>query len=162
MTIKFCIQSGMPLEGVLTYCESEYGFAFSARSREGLLERLGSEGVTSALIDTLQLEIDIESREVLYAWGYYPNVRGRVAKLGVPSFVPGRVSISSDHSFQPGVSFDIPGKVWQTTYDPSSGWVAIRLRDAVNAAFVQIADGVVLGIENGDLVSVWLDPIFSG
>lgn len=60
--MKFSIQDGSSIEGVLTYDESEYGFSFSAQNGEALSERLGSEGVTSLLIGTLQLEVDIESR----------------------------------------------------------------------------------------------------
>lgn len=159
--MKFSIQDGSPLEGVLTYDESEYGFSFSAQSGESLSERLGSKGVASVLIGTLQLEVDIESREVLFAWGYFPNVRGVVAELIAPQFNPGRVFISSDHSFEPGVSFEVPGDRWRVSYDPSSGWVAIRLNNAVGANFVQIASGTVLGVDNGDLVSVWLNPVFA-
>lgn len=158
--MKFSIQGGSPLEGVLTYDESEYGFSFIAQSGESLNGRLGSEGVASVLVGTLQLEVDIESREVLFAWGYFPNVRGVVAELSAPQFIHGRVFISSDHSFEPGVSFEVPGERWRVSYDPSSGWVAIRLNNASDTEFVQIASGTVLGIDNGDLVSVWLSPVF--
>ncbi|MBB4891876.1 hypothetical protein FHS39_000876 [Streptomyces olivoverticillatus] len=82
------------------------------------------------------------------------------AELGAPNHFPGRVFISSDHSFQPGVSLEVPGKERRVSYDPSSGWIAIRLKDAVDAEFVQIASGIVLGIDTGDLVSIWLDPVF--
>ncbi|MFH8659878.1 hypothetical protein [Streptomyces afghaniensis] len=158
--MKFSIRGGYPLEGVLTYDESEYGFSFSAQSGDSLSGRLGSEGVASVLVGTLQLEVDIESREVLFAWGYFPNVRGVVAELSAPQFIPGRVFISSDHSFEPGVSFEVPGDRWRVSYNPSSRWVAIRLNDSTDAKFVQIASGTVLGIDNGDLVSVWLSPVF--
>ncbi|RDD83915.1 hypothetical protein [Streptomyces parvulus] len=158
--MKFSIRDGSPLEGLLAYDESEYGFSFNAQSGESLSERLGAEGVTSALIDTLQLEVDIESREVLFAWEYFPNVRSVVSKLDAPQFTPGRVSISSDHSFEPGVSFDVPGKGWRVSYDPSSGWVAFCLNDAADAEFVRIAGGTVLGISDGDLVALWLHPTF--
>ncbi|KOX30065.1 hypothetical protein ADK67_09870 [Saccharothrix sp. NRRL B-16348] len=144
---------------MLTYDESEYGFSFSASSDEPLSERLGSEGVASVLIGTLQLEVGIESREVLFAWGYFPNVRGVTAELGAPDFIAGRVFISSDHAFEPGVSFEVPGDGLRVSYDPSSGWVALRLKDALDAKFVQIASGVVLGIDTGYLVSVWLHPV---
>ncbi|MGA5564743.1 hypothetical protein ACPCUV_26745 [Streptomyces platensis] len=114
------------------------------------------------LIGTLQLEVDVESRDVLFAWGYFPNVRGSAAELGAPNCFPGRVSISSVHSFHSGVSLEVPGKGWRVAHDPSSGWVAIRLKDSDDADFVQIASGIVLGIDTGNLVSVWLDPVFQG
>ncbi|MGV9932595.1 hypothetical protein ACWDY4_18725 [Streptomyces olivaceoviridis] len=149
------------MEGVLTYDESEYGFSFSANSGESLSERLGSKGVTSVLIDTLQLEVDIESREILYAWGYFPNIRGAVSKLNVPQIAVGRVRISSDYPFEPGVSYEVPGDRWRVSCDPSSGWIAIEQGDVTGAEFVQIASGTVLGIDNGDLVSIWLSPVFA-
>ncbi|MFD5229119.1 hypothetical protein ACFY9S_37290 [Streptomyces sp. NPDC012474] len=158
--MKFSIQDGSSLEGVLTYDESEYGFSFSAQNGEALSERLGSEGVTSLLIGTLQLEVDIESREVLFAWGYFPNVRGFVSKLSPPRCKSGRVFISSEHSFVPGVSFEVPGDGWRVEYDPSTGWITIHLKNAADVELVRIASGTVLGIENGDLTSVWLNPVF--
>lgn len=160
--MKFSIRNGVPLEGVLTYDVSEYGFSFSATSEEPLSGRLGSKGVASVLIGTLQLEVDIESREVLFAWGYFPNVRGVTAELGAPDSIPGRVFISSGQAFEPGVSFDVPEDGLRVSYDPSSGWVALHLKDAPGAEFVQIAGGVVLGIDAGDLVAVWLHPVFVG
>jgi hypothetical protein len=158
--MRFSLRSGVPIEGVLTYSDSEYGFSFSARDGEALGERLGSGGVTSVVIGTLQLEVDIQSREILFPWGYFPNVRRAVASLSPPRSIEGRVSISSDEHFEPGVSLEIPGNEWQDSYDPSSGWVAIRLNAASDATFVQIADGTILGIDNGNLVSVWLKPVF--
>ncbi|MFJ7903084.1 hypothetical protein ACIQ6V_21750 [Streptomyces sp. NPDC096198] len=159
--MKFSIRGGAPLDGVLTYDDSEYGFSFDARSPKALGERLGTKGVTSALIGTLQLEIDVESREIVYVWGYFPNVRGDVGDLEAPVASPGRVFLSSDDFLEAGVSFDVPGKPWRVTYDPSSGWVALRLSDAP-ATLVQIADGTVVGLDDGALVSLWLRPVFSG
>lgn len=158
--MKFSIQGGSSLEGVLTYDESEYGFSFSAQNGEALSERLGSEGVTSLLIGTLQLEVDIESREVLFAWGYFPNIRGSVSRLIPPRCKSGRVFISSEHSLEPGVSIEVPGDKWRVEYDPSTGWIAIHLKNAADLDLVRIANGTVLGIENGDLASVWLNPVF--
>lgn len=160
MEMRFSIRNGSIFEGVLTYSDSEGSFSFSARNGEALRERLGSEGVTSVVIGTLQLEVDIESREVVFVWGYFPMVRRTAAVLSPPQSIAGRVSISSDEDFEHGVSLRVPGNEWRDSYDPSSGWVAIRLNDAPDATFVQIADGTVLGIDNGDLVSVWLKPVF--
>ncbi|GGS45181.1 hypothetical protein AB0E75_23150 [Streptomyces griseoviridis] len=156
----FTRRDGNHLAGVLVYDDSEYGFSFNARSAAALGERLGSKGVASILIDTLQLEVDIESGEILFAWGYFPNVRSEVSELRVPAITSGRVVISSEDIFDPGVSYEVPGSRWRTLYDPSSGWVAICTREAVDADFVEVAEGVVLGIERGGLASVWLKPVF--
>ncbi|WP_448319321.1 hypothetical protein [Streptomyces sp. CO7] len=158
--MRFSVQEGPPLEGVLVYTESEYGFSFSARDGEALGARLGSRGVTSVVIGTLQLEVDIESGEVLFAWGYLPNVRSVVAELRHPRSVAGRVVVSSDEPFEPGISEGVPGDDWRVTHDPSSGTVAVRLNGASGATFVRIADGTVLGLDAGHLVSVWLTPVF--
>ncbi|MDQ1042010.1 hypothetical protein [Streptomyces sp. V4I2] len=158
--MRFSIQDGSTFEGVLTYSDSEYGFSFDARCDEALSERLGSEGVTSVVIGTFQLELDIESREVLFAWGYLPNVRREVMSSDAPQFTAGRVAISADSPFEPGVSVAVPGDDWGVSYNPSSGWISIRLRDAAKAEFVEICSGTVLGIDGVDLVSVWLKPVF--
>ncbi|MFE3687524.1 hypothetical protein ACFXPM_30410 [Streptomyces sp. NPDC059095] len=147
---------------MLTYDESEHGFSFSAQSSSALTERLGTEGVTSLLIGTLQLEVDIESQDVLFAWGYLPNIRRKTAALGTPDYSPGQVSISTDYSLEPGVSLDVPGENWEVLFDPASGWVAILRKKTVRAELVQVASGIVLGLTNGDLVSIWLLPVPQG
>ncbi|MET7486613.1 hypothetical protein [Streptomyces sp. NPDC005538] len=159
--MKFSTQDGALLEGVLAYSEAEHGFSFSARSGDSLSERLGTQGVTSVVIDTLQLEVDIESREVLFAWGYFPNVRGVMSESNSPQITPGRVFLSSDDPLEPGVSYEVPGDGWRVSYDPSSGWITIELDGSADAKFVQIASGTVLGIDSGDLVSVRLNPVFA-
>ncbi|MFE5209808.1 hypothetical protein [Streptomyces sp. NPDC056600] len=107
--MRFSVREGPPLEGVLAYTESEYGFSFSVRDGQALSVRLGSQGVTSVVIGTLQLEVDIESGEVLFAWGYLPNVRSVVADADPPRSVAGRVVVSSEERFEPGVSVGVPG-----------------------------------------------------
>ncbi|MGW0606262.1 hypothetical protein [Streptomyces sp. NPDC002640] len=158
--MRFSVQEGPPLEGVLVYTESEYGFSFRARDGEALGARLGSQGVTSVVIGTLQLEVDIESGEVLFAWGYLPNVRSVVAETEPPRAVAGRVLVSPEERFDHGISVRVPGDDWRVTHDPSSGTVAVRLNGDSGATFVRIADGTVLGLDGGHLVSVWLTPLF--
>jgi hypothetical protein len=150
------------LKGVLTYDYSEFGFSFDPQSGDSLRDRVGSQGVTSASVDTLQLEIDIESREVLFAWGYFPLARSGESELIPPSFPVGRVMMIPDRPLQPGVSFDISEERWESVLDPVSGWVLIQSGKGGRAEFTEVADGICLGIRDGDLVSVWLKPVFVG
>ena len=160
MSVKFEARSGAPLEGVLTYDYSEFGFSFDPQSGDSLRARVGSKGVTSASVGTLQLEIDIESQEVLFAWGYFPLAGSGEGGLNPPPFSAGRVLAVPDRPLQPGVSVDISEERWESILDPASGWVLIQSGKGGHAEFTEVADGICLGIRDGDLVSVWLKPVF--
>ncbi|QLH25162.1 hypothetical protein [Streptomyces sp. Rer75] len=55
-----------------------------------------------------------------------------------------------------------PGSTGLMPVDAVSSAFDMSLKAVVDATFVQFASGVVLGIDAGDLVSVWLDPVFAG
>ena len=69
------------LEGQLIYNSEEYSFDFRPRSNQELSNRVGNEGTTSITIDTLQIEVDIESGLALYVFGYYPYKIWHLEKL---------------------------------------------------------------------------------
>jgi hypothetical protein len=162
VSVKFESRSGVVLKGVLTYDRSEFGFSFDPQSGDFLRARVGSQGVTSASVGTLQLEVDVESREVLFVWGYFPQARSGTAQLNPPSFQPGRVLAIPNNPLQPGVAFDVSEETWESILDPDSGWVVIQSGKEGDAEFTEIADGIFLGIRDGNLVSVWLKPVFVG
>jgi hypothetical protein len=154
--MEFFVRDGAAVGGRLTYAVEDHGFRFEAGSREELAGRLGDRGVTSVVIDTLQLEVDIASGDVLFAWGYFPLGAAETGELAVPEAREGRVRVVDEEPFEPGVSVGVPGERWRTSYDRTTGVVAVRLREAADAVFVRIADGVVLGVDGAELVAVWL------
>ena len=149
-----------PIIGELLYRPIEYSIDFDPESRASLDERMGSEGVTSIMFATLQIEVAVESGELLYPWGLFPNTRWRNGPLQPPRFVTGRVRVLTDNKLQPGVSLLFPtGESWPSLRDNTSGWIcvgdptprseAIAIEYATNAAVVLIGS---------QLVSLWLRP----
>ncbi|MFD5466565.1 hypothetical protein ACFWIQ_27600 [Kitasatospora sp. NPDC127059] len=161
MNLTFSVQSGAPLSGTLNYLTAEHSFLFEAQSRADLVERIGAGGVTSVVVDTLQLEVGIESGEALFVWGYFPRQSWIPARLTTPNHSPGRVFVGPEEPFEEGVSIPIPASHWRVEYDPSNGWIVARAGMDAGAQFIQIAGGTVLGIDNTRLISIWLKPVFS-
>ncbi|MFB8201239.1 hypothetical protein [Kitasatospora purpeofusca] len=161
MTLTFSVSPGTALEGKLNYLTSEHSFLYDVTNRADLAERVGSNGVSSLVVETLQLEIGIASGEALFVWGYYPMASWVPAELDLPKFSAGRVLVDSDGQLEEGVSISLSDATWQTRYDSTTGWINVRAEEDSGAHFTQIADGVVLGINDSRMISIWLKPKFS-
>ena len=151
-----------PLSGLLRYVEPEHSFNFDAGSPADLQRRTGRAGVTSMSIGTLQLEVGIESGLVLFAWGLHPSISWNRESIGRPHTVPGGLRVESELPLQRGVSLALaPVGAWVTSFDEASGWVRIS-QDPNHASAVEVAvaTGVALGVTDGRLDAVWLEPIF--
>lgn len=158
--MKFEWSDAVPLAGELLYRQCEYSIDFKAASPEQLAARVGTAGSTSLSFATLQIEIGIESCDLLYPWGLFPNTRWGAADLVVPGFQPGRVRWMPAAQPQAGVSIRFPGgESWPTTQDRSSGWICvgntIPHRDAVAVEYAKNAAAVLVDTQ---LVSLWLRP----
>lgn len=153
----------VPLEGQLVYRAYEYSFDFKVESQLELARRAGSNGTTSLLIGTLQIEIGIETGAALFVWGLHSHsAQWRRDSLSRPSAQPGCVKAVFDEEPIMGVSQGLAevGE-WQTTYDPKTGWVCVSSNehDGVES-YVEFAEDTIAGLLNDELVSVWLRPIW--
>jgi hypothetical protein len=151
---------GLPLAGVLRYLGDEYSFIFDVLDQDELeLRAVG--GTTSISIDTLQIEVGVQSKAALYVWGFHPRDSWEAARLIAPEGVPGTAIIDVPYQLEPGVSIAVPdGRRWVTEYDPQNGWVRISASRYLHENLVEIASGVMLGELEGELVAVWLHPVF--
>jgi hypothetical protein len=123
-------------------------------------ERKGGLGVTSIQIGTLQLEVGIETGLVLYAWGYHPHTLWRPATVAPEVVTPCAVRVVADPPFVLGVSCNIAAVgEWETLYDQKSGWLRVAADESNTELFACVAEGVLVGLNQGQIRSVWLNPI---
>lgn len=151
-------EPGTALSGALFYDEAAYSFRYEA-DPSGLDGHLAAGGVTSVSIGTLQIEVDVESGQALYAWGFHPHLQWAEARLAAPAAEPGRVVFEPPEPFAPGVSVEVaPVGGWRTWHDRVNGWVRVGPDPLPDDTQVRIAEGVVLGGRGEELHSVWLHP----
>ncbi len=161
--MKFTVELDQdPLDGVLRYLDADYAFTFDAGSPEEVLERTGSNGITSLSVGTLQIEVGVETGVALFVWGLHPRATWQYRQLGAPAFVPGGVRVDAAETLRRGVSVQIAAvATWATWFDNETGWVRIAA-DPVSSSDqeVLVATGVVLGLSENQLDSLWLQPVF--
>jgi len=150
--MKFSIHPGQPQsKGKVLYKPNEYAFDFEPRIESG---------VTSLLVNDLQLEIDDEGR-VLYPWGYCPHLSWQKTEDRVPHHLPGVLKVALDEEIIPGVSIQVtPEAGWPVYVNHETGWVHIGQREELPpiADAIEFASDSVAAIVDGAIVAVWLRP----
>lgn len=146
------------MRGILRYVSSEASLSFEIADMELYADRC-LEGVSSIVIDTLQIEVGLPRYDALYVWGYYPQSSWQISNLPEPVSTPGLIKLTGC-MLEPGISDSVPnGNLWRTEYDPNKGWVRIAPESGATDDLTEIADGVLLGEDHGVLSSVWLQPV---
>lgn len=154
---------GTPLAGKLLYRAGEYSFAYEVLDPEELERRVGSEGVTSLVVDTLRLEIGVETGELLFAWGYLPEKSWDGLELPHPILRPGMIRLEERNNLEPGISLSLSrNSKWRVEFDSRQGWLRIARHDFEDESAIQIADDVAIGVWRGSIAAIWLRPTFVG
>lgn len=124
----------------------------------GLLS--GIEGTTSLLFGTLQIEVDVATRRLLFIWGYHPLMKAHLVDIQLPKPTRGALFIASGRPFTPGVSLSIAEADKVVTYlDPDSGWIQISKSVGVEVnKYVEFATGTIAGLHEDALTSLFLKP----
>jgi|SRR5215472_13217011 len=151
-----------PLEGILRYITAEHSFIFEPTSPADVQARSGLSGVTSLSVGTLQIEIGVDTRLVLFVWGLHPRTTWNMQPIGRPNPEKASVSVEMQVPLLRGVTVPIaPVGAWATSFDEITGWVRVA-RDANFASEREllVASGITLGLTNGGLDSLWLHPVF--
>lgn len=145
-----------PITGRLIYRTKEYSFdfVFPTGTKVG-------DG-TTLCIDTLQIEIDILSHNLLYPWGLCPHTSWKKRTLPSIDSVKAGIKISSNEEFTSGVTVGLGHRrEWEVVFDENSGWVCvIRNYDCELHQTIEIAQNVLVGLLKGELVTIWLYPEF--
>jgi hypothetical protein len=124
------------------------------------LQRSGQAGTASLAIATLQIEVAVDSQDLLYVWGYFPREATLQGNVLPPPAIPGCLRVRGVSGFAPGVAIDINGgKRWNAIWDQGTGWIEVSSESRASIdKFVTFATGCVAGITGGQLVSLRLHP----
>lgn len=125
MAHKFLVKSANVLAGTLTYSESDRGFAFHPGGLDDLAERVGGEGRTSLVADTLQLEVAVETGRALYVWGYLPRESWGRTSMELPDSRIGGVIVElDDPPLEEAISVSIARSNWEVFLTKKLDWFA--------------------------------------
>jgi len=155
----FSCEADSVLEGDLIYREAEYSVDFISVSPRHLRSRIGCQGCISLTIGTLQIEVGIETKLLIYPWGFLPLVNVKKEKIEIPIFKRGGIKVDlCGLELVEGVSFEVlESGSWKTISDCESGWIYIGGGEALkNVCYYEFAAGAVLGICNGDIVCIYI------
>lgn len=141
------------------YVSEDYAFSF--QMNPGEQERWqGKQGTTSFVVDTVQLEVAIDTSLCLYIWGYCPMGRWERTSLSPPGARRGSLRASHDKPLVPAVSIGLEHMIATTAwFDPDSGWFCMGNKEiASEVQAVEFATGCVAVIADGRLSSLWVRP----
>ncbi len=145
------VEGPIMAQGVLVYRPEEYSFAVEGNS---------VSGVTSLLLDDLQLETDREGR-LLYPWGLCPHTMWRSTTAMPPPYSQGAVRAIAENELTPGVSWRVPhvGR-WPVSVNQGAGWVCVGDPKQVGATreAIEILPGCVVVLNGNQLGGLWLRP----
>ncbi|MFI6820448.1 hypothetical protein ACIBJE_05765 [Micromonospora sp. NPDC050187] len=161
MTLMVRFEDGRTLSGKLFFRAAEHSFSYEAADDVDLECRAGSDGVTSLVADTLQIEVGVETGQLLFAWGYLPANSWSRTSLPQPEALPGVLRLVPGEDLEPGVSLSISrSSNWKAEFDQAAGCVRVSAEYETHPTVVKIADGVAVGVQDGVISSIWLWPEF--
>jgi hypothetical protein len=163
MHASCAVHAASELEGSLIYADKDHSFRFDAGSPASFMERAGNEGLMSLTIGTLQVEVGVATRLVLFVWGLHPRQRWVEGSVPQPNARPGVVEVLSPRDLQRGVSVSLADAgEWLTTYDSATDWLHVAPRGSSQGEeTILVSTGIALGVQRqrGWLSSIWLRPV---
>jgi len=139
--------NGELVSGNLVYRQTDHAFD---------VEPHPSGGVTSLLVNELQIEVD-EDGILLFVWGYCPLEGWIGATLSVPSARASRARWCGQ-ALVPGVSRRLNRDArWPARSDPDSGWLCVGDPEATGES-IAFGPGAICVLQHGTLQALWLRP----
>jgi hypothetical protein len=160
ITLRFeVLSSPSPVSGHPRYVSEDYAFSFQMDLGE-LEERQGKQRTTSFVVDTLQLEVAVDTSLCLYIWGYSPMEKWERTSLTPPIAQRGLLRATHDKPLVPAVSIGLehmmPATAW---FDPDTGWFCMGNKVvAAGVEAVEFATGCIAVVADGRLSSLWVRP----
>lgn len=147
-----------PVEGTTVYRKSEYSIDFIPKRRDVPPLSIGHRPKASLAIGMLQLEVDIESRQVLYPWGYFPSVSWKPGSVVPPPAIRNGLQVAGGTILREGVSETLWDRsLLETRFDRSSGWLELRLLGgAEGGTLVEFASNCIATLAHGALRSLYV------
>lgn len=160
--VKFIYRaSHRTIRGRHIYRRSEYSFDFTPVPPEGLRRLIGPSGTASVSANEVQLEMDLDTGRLLYAWGLCPHMGWQDTDASpIGRLVDGQVFALKSKPIL-GASYPIsPSRErWRVMANRALGWVILTSPTNTGPeVLVRIADGCILGLKGTELVSLWIHP----
>jgi len=147
-----------PVRGRLLYVVGDHAFDF--RQGDPPIPP-GRVGTVTLAIDTLQLDADVETGQLIGVWGYFPREGWKTTKLRSPSARPGSLHVSFGRPVETGSSYALEAEAkWRRLFDNTTGWLHIQQTDNDRGELVEFANGIVAGLSGDRLVELLLHPEF--
>jgi hypothetical protein len=155
-------ESNPIVRGSSVYIEKDYALDYRCRMTEQRKVSAMMDRWTSLAFDTLQILIDIESRTLLYPFGYFPKSSWEPASLAVPASMRRRVYLGGECQLVKDitVSYDVPNH-WRRYFDKTSGWLLYGNMPGdtpTEPSYIEFAEGCVLCLSQCEICSIWLKP----
>jgi hypothetical protein len=161
-TLTFTARPGVLLTGEVVYRRHDQSIDFEPAERAALEMRRGGQGSASLLMGTLQLEFGVESRQILFPWGFCPESSWSTGTIGSVTAQAGELFLSADVALQSGVSRGLREERWEEpVFDVKSGWLSIGKELPVFApTYIEFASDCIAALVNSEVVSLRLEPRF--
>ena len=159
MTLSFDTLLHAPMiQGNAFYIIADHTFDFRLEEQER--RRIGNKGTTSFVIDTLQMEVAVDSSQSLYIWGYSPMGKWKKAVLTPPNASYGALVARHTLSLIPGVAVGLEDMVLPNAlFDPDAGWFCMGSKNLpTDSVAVEFATGCIAVLVNGAIFSLWVKP----
>jgi hypothetical protein len=136
-----------PFEGSVVYRTDDRAFDFAPH--------VHSYEATSLLAGTLQLEIDVPTRRLLYVWGYSPAESWEDARLSMPIGEDLGVFVDDEVTLTQGVSRPLPGD-WRPRWDKASRTFVAEQLDLEVDCYARIGQSCTIGLAGRQIGALWL------
>lgn len=159
--IRFAVDfEGTAIPGFLEYRNSEYSIAFVPSTE--VWASAPPQELASIQLDTLQLAVSLTESRVLFPFGYCPRTSWIEDTFTVVDAPEGHLIARVDPPLTAGAATQLDRSGWgHWTFDRSNSTLAIEKSlnfslGLSGASLVKVADGVVLGVMDGELSLVQL------
>lgn len=159
-TLGLTTRPGVLLTGSVVYRRRDQSIDFEPADRAALEMRRGAQGSASLLIGTLQLELGVESRQILFPWGLCPQASWSRGTIGRVTSQAGELFLSAGVALRSGVSRRLREEGWkEPVFDVKSGWLSIGdLLPVFAPTYIEFASNCIAALVENELVSLRLKP----
>jgi hypothetical protein len=143
------------------YVSRDHAFDFLPADTAIAAEREGTQGRASIVLDTLQVEVSVETGLCLWVSGYCPTTGWSSSAVEVPSIEPGGLSSLAEGGLRPGVGVRATDGVPKRWFDPSTGWFCATGRGDLNLDAkhaLEIATDTIITVSDNRLIAVFVRP----
>lgn len=156
MALQFRPEPGLLVSGLVRYVLDDHAFDFEPG--QPLAVEWEDRGA-SILLGTLQVEVAVEARCCLYAWGYCPTEGWDLSSLSPPDASSGRLLINEGIRLTHGVGVEAKPGEWLRYFDPLSGWFSAKSAvEESSEEAIEFATDTRALLRGGQLAELWLRP----